>query len=55
MRGGSPWVPVSKARAAATEAIAEFSKFLISSLSDRVELGPMLPMRGGAEDMGVVL
>ena len=55
MRGGSPWVPVSKARAAATEAIAELSKALISSLSDREELGPILPMRGEADDMGVVV
>lgn len=52
--GGSPCVPVSKARAAATEAIAEFSKFLISSLSDKEELEPMLPINAEAVEMGVV-
>ena len=34
----SPWFPTSSARAAATEAMAEFSRFLISSDSDRAEV-----------------
>jgi len=53
--GGNPCVPVSKALAAATDAIAEFSKFLISSLSDREELDPRLPIRlpTDVEEIGV--
>ena len=34
----SPWLPTSRALAAATEAMAEFSRFLISSDSDRAEV-----------------
>lgn len=52
--GGNPCVPVSKALAAATDAIAEFSKFLISSLSDKDELDPMLPISAEAEEIGVL-
>ena len=50
--GNNPCVPVSKALAAATDAIAEFSKFLISSLSDREELDPRLPISPEPEELG---
>ena len=46
-----PWLPTSRARAAATEAMAEFSRFLISSDSDKP---PPAAVAGVTEDEAAV-